>query len=163
MGLKTDDDTVVILRKLGLFIPSFYALYYLVSVIYCAGFGLDWSLLGKFPFYIDDNEFKPILRGDGASDRELPLATWLSNITTFLLAPILIFFIVNNTRKSWDYAVTISFVHWLMCCIVMQGFPVNWIWWVTMVVMTFLLSSGGELSIYYLRDMREIELEDGAA
>ena len=40
----------------------------------------------------------------------------------------------------------------------MQAFPVNWIWWVTIVVLTFLLSTLSEVSIYFLRDMREIEL-----
>lgn len=38
-------------------------------------------------------------------------------------------------------------------------FPVNWIWWVTMAVSTFALSSLSEISIYYLHDMKEIALE----
>lgn len=39
---------------------------------------------------------------------------------------------------------------------VSQSFPVNWIWWVTLIVCTFILSSLSEISIYYLHDMVEI-------
>jgi len=37
-------------------------------------------------------------------------------------------------------------------------FPLNWIWWVTMAVATFALSSLSEICIYYLHDMKEIAL-----
>jgi hypothetical protein len=37
-------------------------------------------------------------------------------------------------------------------------FPLNWIWWVTMAVTTFALSSLSEICIYYLHDMKEIAL-----
>jgi hypothetical protein len=41
-----------------------------------------------------------------------------------------------------------------------QAFPVNWIWWVTLIIANGLLSVVSEFAIYYLRDMREIQLEN---
>mmetsp|Transcript_7447 Transcript_7447/g.15184 ORF Transcript_7447/g.15184 Transcript_7447/m.15184 type:complete len:161 (-) Transcript_7447:147-629(-) len=159
MGHPTDDDTVVILRKLAYFIPSFYALYYAVALVYVLGFDLPMSRFGYVPFNFEDDDFKPLKRDDGETDRELPLASWLALVTTMPLTTVLIFFIVKNTRKAWDYAMTISFTHLVACIIVRQAFPTNWIWWVTMAVTTFMLSSLGEMSIYYLHDMKEIQLE----
>eukprot|EP00959_Pyramimonas_sp_CCMP1952_P057682 1203961-Pyramimonas_sp.AAC.1 len=46
-----------------------------------------------------------------------PSASWLALITTMPLTTVLIFFIVKNTRKAWDYAVTISFTHLVACII----------------------------------------------
>ena len=37
-----------------------------------------------------------------------------------------------------------------------QAFPVNWIWWVTLIVCNGLLSLVAEITNYYLVDMREI-------
>jgi hypothetical protein len=38
-------------------------------------------------------------------------ATWCALCTTMLLTTALIFFIVKNTSKAWDYATTIACVH----------------------------------------------------
>eukprot|EP00854_Cymbomonas_tetramitiformis_P018723 gene18723-22358_t len=73
MGQVTDDDTDVILKKLGILFPSFYALYYVISLLYLLAFGLPFSKFGYFPFYIDLNDFKPELRDEDDDDRELPL------------------------------------------------------------------------------------------
>eukprot|EP00899_Mesostigma_viride_P014892 jgi/Mesvir1/23403/Mv21096-RA.1 len=158
MGKATDDLTKTILKKLAMFIPSFYALYYAISLILVLSFKLHISKWGRLPFYFDEDEFKPKLRSKDFDDRELPLASWLAMVLTFPIGAVLTFYIVRNTRKSWDYAVTIATVHLILCCIVMQGFPLNWIWWVTIIVCTFVLSSIGEYSIYFLRDMKEIQL-----
>mmetsp|Transcript_18942 Transcript_18942/g.60855 ORF Transcript_18942/g.60855 Transcript_18942/m.60855 type:complete len:100 (-) Transcript_18942:164-463(-) len=90
--------------------------------------------------------------------RDAPRAEWLCQVITFLASTGLSFFIIRSTRKAWDYAVTVAIIHLSVSCAVMQAFPVNWIWWVTIVVLTFLLSTLSEVSIYFLRDMREIEL-----
>ena len=71
----------------------------------------------------------------------------------------LLFFVVANTGKSWDYSCTVAFTHFVLTCIVTLDFPTNWIWWVTLLGCTFLMSSGGELSIYYLKDMKEIDVD----
>mmetsp|Transcript_21540 Transcript_21540/g.41083 ORF Transcript_21540/g.41083 Transcript_21540/m.41083 type:complete len:161 (+) Transcript_21540:361-843(+) len=159
MGQLSDDESGVICRKLSLILPSFYILYYIVGAIYLSGFGLPMERLGVLPFNIADDDFKPLLRDSGQEDRELPLASWLAAVTTIPLATVLIFVIVKNTSKAWDYASTISLVHALLSIAVSQSFPVNWIWWVTLIVCTFILSSLSEISIYYLHDMVEIAVE----
>jgi len=40
-----------------------------------------------------------------------------------------------------------------------QQFPVNWIWWVTLIIATILVSVAAEFAIYFLRDLKEIELD----
>mmetsp|Transcript_44316 Transcript_44316/g.73833 ORF Transcript_44316/g.73833 Transcript_44316/m.73833 type:complete len:161 (+) Transcript_44316:217-699(+) len=160
MSHPSDDETRVVLRKLAYFIASFYVLYYTVALVYMLGFDLPFERFGYIPFNFEKEDFKPALRGRGELDRELPLASWLALVTTMPLTTVLIFFIVKNTRKAWDYAVTISFTHLVACIIVRQAFPLNWIWWLSMAVTTFMLSSLSEMSIYYLHDMKEIELEN---
>ncbi len=39
-----------------------------------------------------------------------------------------------------------------------QAFPVNWIWWVTLIVATLLVSLTAEVLIYRLRELKDIEL-----
>jgi hypothetical protein len=38
----------------------------------------------------------------------------------------LIFFIVRSTNYAWDYAVTVSFVHFILTCLCTLAFPTNW-------------------------------------
>lgn len=159
MGKLSDDDTKVILQKLAVFVPSFYALFYIVGVIFIGGFKLPWKHLGWLPFYFQWDDFRPGYRRAELTDRELPLASWLCFCTTYLLTALLIHRIVRNTRKAWDYAVTISIWHWVTSCIVMTDFPKNWVWWVTNAVATFILSTLSEAATYYLHDMREIAVE----
>lgn len=90
----------------------------------------------------------------------LPAAHFAVMVATFLgLGPALMFFIVRNTKQCWDFATSICIIHVVVSCLATLAFPVNWIWWVTLVPCGFLMSTGGELSCLYLRDMREIQLD----
>mmetsp|Transcript_31084 Transcript_31084/g.101313 ORF Transcript_31084/g.101313 Transcript_31084/m.101313 type:complete len:168 (+) Transcript_31084:1563-2066(+) len=156
-----EDDSAVVLKKLALLLPSFYASFYVCGAVYLAAFGLPVEdELPLLPFRWSERDFEPSLRDSGEPRRAAPLAAWLGLVTTFIvLGTVLCFAIVRCTRKAWDYACTVGFVHFVLTCVVNVAFPTNWIWWVTLAGSTFLLSTGGELSIYYLHDMREIELD----
>ena len=52
--------------------------------------------------------------------RSARAAAWLAMVITYVLGVGIIYFIVRSTRKAWDYAVTITFWHWIVSCIVMQ-------------------------------------------
>lgn len=39
-----------------------------------------------------------------------------------------------------------------------QAFPMNWVWWVTLIVCNAVLSMTAEVVNYFLIDMREIQL-----
>ena len=72
MGKKSDDDTAVILKKLGIICPSFYAMYYVVVVVLALAFGLecddkDSCRYYRLPFYFDEDDFRP----EGADLAEL--------------------------------------------------------------------------------------------
>lgn len=41
-----------------------------------------------------------------------------------------------------------------------QAFPVNWIWWVTLIIANGLLSLLSEVAIYFLIDLRDIQLDN---
>ena len=89
---------------------------------------------------------------------------WISFVLMLFVATALIYFVVRSTQMAWDYAITFSFVHFILSTIVTAaatgvGFPVNPVWWVTLLVGTFVLSSLAELSCYYLRDMRSIKVD----
>lgn len=42
---------------------------------------------------------------------------WLAMVLTFVCGLGLTFFVVRQTRRSWDYVVTTSIVHFVICCI----------------------------------------------
>lgn len=64
---------LVILRKLSIFFPAFYALFYIVGIIFIGGFGLPWKHLARIPFYFQWDDFRPAYRRQPLPDRELPL------------------------------------------------------------------------------------------
>jgi hypothetical protein len=81
-------------------------------------------------------------------------------VTFVVCGPMLVFYIVAVTKQCWDFVATITFVHWVLTCLVTLAFPVNWVWWVVFIPCGLLMSTGGELSCYYLRDMKEIQLDN---
>lgn len=72
-----------------------------------------------------------------------------------MLSTSLMYFVVASTSRSWDYACTLAFLHVVVTCAVNSDFPTNWVWWVTLVLSTFTLSSLGEIT-NYMRDMKDI-------
>jgi len=102
MGKVSDDDTKTILKNLGILAVLFYALFYIFSAIFTAG--LDVKFNGTLPFDWDEFGF----------DNHHKLAAWLSFVVTFLAEVFVLFFIVKSTKNSWDYAITISFLHFIM-------------------------------------------------
>ena len=69
----------------------------------------------------------------------LRAAAWLALVMTYVLGVGIVYFIVQSTRKAWDYAVTISIWHLIISCIVMQSFPTGWVWWVSTVLGTIVM------------------------
>ncbi len=57
MGTKSDDKTTTILRNLAVLFPTFYLLYYLISIIMVGSFSVNWEYLGIIPFDFDDFGF----------------------------------------------------------------------------------------------------------
>ena len=86
-------------------------------------------------------------------------AAWLALVITYVLGVGIVYFIVQSTRKAWDYAVTISIWHLIISCIVMQSFPTGWVWWVSTVLGTIVMGGLGELANYFCRDLRDIDVD----
>ena len=81
MVKHTDDETVVILRKLGIICPSFYAIYFVVGVVLALAFDLDCNndscRYYRLPFYYKLEEFRP-------EGTEKALVAWLSQVMSNL-------------------------------------------------------------------------------
>jgi len=152
MATKADWASRTIARKLGIFLLLFYVYYYVASIIFVGAFEVDWSLLGGFPFRTTRSQFDPGA-GGGA------LGAWLAMLVAYIASLGLAYFVVAATRRSWDYVITTSIVHWVLCCLVDQQFPVNWIWWVTISIASLVVSVAAELAIYLFKDLQDIELE----
>eukprot|EP01137_Pigoraptor_chileana_P013296 Opistho-2@66625 len=148
MGSVRDLESRVIALKLLYLIPSFYAIYFILSAVLCGAFRLDFD--GRMPFDFDNFGF--------GSRRET--ATWLCMVLTQLLTIALLFVIVRNTGQMWDFVLTLTVLHFTISCIVMQDFPTNWIWWVTIGVSTILVIVFSSLANHYGRDVREIGLDN---
>ncbi|GLI63645.1 hypothetical protein VaNZ11_006643 [Volvox africanus] len=153
MASKTDWETKTIFKKLILYLLGYYIVYYVWSIILVGALHVDWHQLGKYPFRIQRSEFSPHRRDDA-------LGAWLAMVLTYICCMGLTYGVVKATRKSWDYVVTSSVLHLLLCIIINQAFPVNWIWWLTILLASFILSVVSEVVNYYLRDMREIALDN---
>lgn len=153
MFKKGNNDSKSIVKKLTTYILLFYVIYYILAVIMVGGFHVEWNELGRYPFRISMGDFNP---ADGGA----ALGAWLAMVLTYVCSLAMAFFIVGQTRKSWDYVVTTSLLHFVICCIVNQAFPVNWIWWITLIIASAVISVASEFTIYYLQDMREIKLDN---
>ena len=86
-------------------------------------------------------------------------AVWTSYFLMLLVNAALVYFIGKSTKMSFDYVLTLAFIHFILSMLVMLSFPVNWIWWVTAILGHAAAAATAELSCYYLRDMRSIKVE----
>jgi len=152
MGTRNEDDTKVVLRKLFFCLLAFYVLYYTVSLVLCASFGIFSSETWKLPFTFEAFE-------SFSFSRKVCAVAWISLASTYALSVGIVYYIVRCTRKAWDYSISVSILHLGLSCLVSLGFPTQWVWWVTMVAGTLVMGGLGELSCYYIRDMRDIELD----
>ncbi|KAG1673076.1 hypothetical protein FOA52_013145 [Chlamydomonas sp. UWO 241] len=117
---KADKDSATIAKKLGIFALVFYVVYYILSIIMVGAFKVSWSGLGKFPFRESILEFNPA--GDGGA-----LGAWLAMVLTYLCCLALAFFVVKQTKRTWDYVMTTTLLHFVITCLVNLAFPTNWI------------------------------------
>lgn len=153
MASRKDFESRTIAKKLACYLPAFYLLYYIICIIMVGSFKVDWHELGKYPFRIDKDEFCPKGYGGAA------LGAWLAMVITFTVSLGLTMAIVRATQRSWDYVFTTSIVHFVICCIVNQAFPTNWVWWITLLIANLLLAVASEFAIYYAIEGRDIKLD----
>lgn len=160
MSTIHDRVSKTIIKNLLLIIFIFYAFQYAVCMVIAAAAGGIWS----------DDASTPGLRADysaallpfwhyncGLGEGSVALASWLTLVLSQLLLIGLIFFIVRSTNYAWDYAVTVSFVHFILTCLCTLAFPTNWSWWVTLIVSTVVVVLSSTYVTYRLHDLRDIE------
>jgi predicted benzoate:H+ symporter BenE len=152
MSKITDGDSRVIVRKLLILFPLFYALFYLLAVIFAAIFGTITEFSGAEPFDYAWSSF--------GGDSGRALVGLLSTLVAFVIVePLLLYFVVQSTTKAWDYTATLLFWHLVICFIVSRSAPVNWAWWIVVVIGSFVSWVIGELCCYFFRDLKEIPLD----
>ena len=132
-------DSAVMLRRLLLLLLLFYAVSYALSGVLLAAFGLTAHYDGTLPF--DHTRF-------GFGGPSYHLAAWLNLVLSYALSLLWMVFVVRDARQAWDYAVSLSIIHWALSCAVMTSFPVNWVWWVTMLGCTLFLWFIGEILVH---------------
>ncbi|KNC55666.1 uncharacterized protein AMSG_01936 [Thecamonas trahens ATCC 50062] len=141
MGKVSDNESRVIARRLAMFIPSFYLLFYVVAGVFIMAYDLDYC--GTLPF--EHAKF-----ADGSDRGQAALAT---TTLAFLLAPLLMVTIVKSSSNAWDYVVTVALLHVVLAAAVSASWPSNWRWWATVASMTLVLAVVSEL-INYLAELR---------
>ena len=188
-GPKKGEDTATntILRKLAILVPTYYVFFYIVTCIITAAFGVPID--GKEPFdFVNFNPADGGRSSGKFTGRFLlamvpfvccvplfllfqkklivPLfkcffstAVWISYFLMLFVNAAVVYFIGRSTKVAFDYACTLGFIHFILSMLVMLSFPVNWIYWVTAVVVNVAAAGGAELSCYYLRDMRSIKVD----
>mmetsp|Transcript_45309 Transcript_45309/g.115979 ORF Transcript_45309/g.115979 Transcript_45309/m.115979 type:complete len:158 (+) Transcript_45309:261-734(+) len=156
MARKTDRESRTVARRLAVLLLAFYASYYLLAVILTAAFQSPWrgvTGVATYPFEHDNELFNPS-KGGAA------LGRWLAMVLTYLAALAVNYFYIKTTRLTWDYACSASLLHLALTCAVTTSFPLNWIWWLTIVLLTAALWLAGDYTVYKFVDLRDIELNN---
>ena len=157
MGKKSDSESAIVAKNLAAYSVAFYILYFCTSCAVVAGFSIDWSEIGSLPF--EHERFGPT-KSEGSREPFLPIAAFISQIISFFIwGTLLNLVIVQSTSKAWDYCATSWFLHFVLTCIV-SGFPLNWIWWATGLLSSACAAVAGELLVYYIIDLRDIDLDN---
>ncbi|XP_061109214.1 putative transmembrane protein 244 isoform X1 [Conger conger] len=134
--VKAADSKTVLLR-LGLCVLIFYTLYYMVASVCFGAFRLQ-HFDGLIPF-----DF----RTEPTESSAKYLVNLLSMELTFFCSGLLFAAVVQ--RWVWDYALTVTLVHVLLTCAVMQEFPVIWQWWLALGSGLFLMICNGQLIAHF--------------
>ena len=156
-GHVSDDDTLVVLRKLAISLPSLYLSFYAVALVallaaFSGGIDDHTTAWADMPFVHEPEKFGEASRL-AACALASQLAVWV------VVGPLLLYYVVDSTRKCWDYAATFAFVHFVLTCAMTQAFPTNYRWWLVTMLGGLWTSSVGEFATYRLKDMRDIELD----
>ncbi|XP_041358079.1 transmembrane protein 244-like isoform X4 [Gigantopelta aegis] len=130
-----------LLKCLGVF----YAVYYAVGSLCFAGFKLQF-FDGKIPFDFLSWIDLSLCCVKYTSEQIVNL---LSMLLSFSICGFIYGILVPNW--IWDYAVTVTIIHILMCCLVMLNFPLNWSWWVCLTCALILEIFFGEILSYIKR------------
>jgi len=115
-----DVPTKIVLRNIVIMVPTFYMILYSTSSITYATFGEDFHIKAPFDFKkccLTDNEYQ---------------ANGLSIIISYLLSTFP--FLLVTLVRLWDHILTITVFNILLTCLVMLEFPLNWQWWIAVVI-----------------------------
>mmetsp|Transcript_51723 Transcript_51723/g.105289 ORF Transcript_51723/g.105289 Transcript_51723/m.105289 type:complete len:162 (-) Transcript_51723:257-742(-) len=159
MTTKTDGETRTVLRKLAILLVLYYLIQYAVAMILAAAMnswkydgndktGAERFSAGLLPFWHFDCGF-----GEG----EVALISWLTLVLSQLALIALIFYLVHSTTHAWDYSFTLSFLHFCLSSAATRAAPSNWVWWLTLVLCTIIVSCVSELMCYFLHDLKDID------
>eukprot|EP00030_Apusomonadida_sp_AF-17_P001837 a201936_50.p1 GENE.a201936_50~~a201936_50.p1 ORF type:complete len:177 (-),score=49.39 a201936_50:5-466(-) len=143
MGSVHDNETRVILRRLAILLVSFYALYYIVSTIVLFSLRVPYRATLPFDHVVFGVKSRPAL------------ASFLAMISTYVASVVLMLKIVKSSSNAWDYVVTVSFLHWILTCLVTTRFPTNWVWWLTFLAFTAALTVASEIVNFVFHDLRQ--------
>ncbi|KAJ1637743.1 integral membrane protein S linking to the trans Golgi network-domain-containing protein [Pavlovales sp. CCMP2436] len=152
MARKGDFETWNIAKRLLIFLPAFYICFFIVSIIVLGAAREPITVRSVFTTPFTWASFTPA----GSVSALVPFVALLVNF--IVCGPILVYAIVAVTKQCWDFVATVTLLHWVLTCLVTLAFPLNYVWWVVFLSSGLLMSTFGELSCYYLRDMREIEV-----
>ena len=103
MAGAIDSATPTILKTLAILVPLFYVIYFSAAACLAAGFGLLFDARLPFAFVV----FDPTQSG-------YYLLNFLSMIITYILSTLLLYFVARSTRMCFDYAFTLTFIHWIL-------------------------------------------------
>eukprot|EP00112_Aurelia_sp_Birch-Aquarium-sp1_P016535 Seg3760.2 transcript_id=Seg3760.2/GoldUCD/mRNA.D3Y31 product="Transmembrane protein 244" protein_id=Seg3760.2/GoldUCD/D3Y31 len=133
--------TKKILRNLALMLPTFYMMLYSVSSITYAIFGKKFVPKAPFNFKLCCLE---------GSDKQV---TGTSILMTYFLSTFA--FLLISTSRLWDHVITITIIHSLVTAAVNVEFPLNWQWWVTLLIGAVIMIVTGEPLAYCIRKRRQ--------
>lgn len=122
MAKKSERTTKVILIKLAILLPAFYAVFYVLDGIMVGSFQLTED--GTLPF--DWISFSPAIVGRPLGvfvllclfpSHIFHLAAFLAMAISYFVTGFVVFGVVRAFSYAWDYSVTISLSHFVITCL----------------------------------------------
>ncbi|XP_064625755.1 putative transmembrane protein 244 [Lineus longissimus] len=145
------ETSLVIFVNLLKCLFAFYSLYYIVSSICYGAFRLH-NFDGKIPFnfaaWVDYSKCCQ-------SYSKEQIVNVISMEVTFFLTSWA--FVIFLRTRFWDYAITVTSIHFTMSCIVMLDFPLNWSWWASLVIGMLMMMTIGEVFCYLCYELRPMK------
>eukprot|EP00320_Phaeocystis_rex_P014839 CAMPEP_0119069468 /NCGR_PEP_ID=MMETSP1178-20130426/19581_1 /TAXON_ID=33656 /ORGANISM="unid sp, Strain CCMP2000" /LENGTH=180 /DNA_ID=CAMNT_0007051235 /DNA_START=30 /DNA_END=572 /DNA_ORIENTATION=- len=134
-------------------LAAFYATYYVVAAALSAALGTRFT--GIEPF--EHEAFTPAAGGGELR----PLTVWLAMVLTFaLFGPWVVysahqaFFSARDADAAVDVATVLQGVHVFATATLTQVFPVNWVWWATLLTCMLAQSQGSRFLLRKSRGSR---------
>ncbi|XP_062926759.1 transmembrane protein 244 [Mobula hypostoma] len=130
-------DTKTVLLQLLLCLTIFYAVYYVIGIIFFGAFRLETY-----------DEFMPF---DFKTEPSYSSSEYKVNLISMELTYFVCGLLFAGVVKEWiwDYAITVTLIHVAVTSTIMAEFPLVWQWWLALGCALLIMICSGQLLVHF--------------